>query len=94
MRLSLLCGGFVYGIFGKINLVLFLQIQMVCTSIAVAAVFIFTFQKKLFSSAAKERITSIARWIAPFAVIILLMSVHYRLDGFFLGKQNNRGGGQ
>lgn len=82
----LLCGGFVYGIFGKINLILFLQIQMVCTALAAVSVFIFIFQRGLFLVAHKEKINSIARWIAPFAAIILLMSVHYRLDGFLLER--------
>lgn len=86
LLMILLCGGFVYGIFGNINLIIFLQMQMICTSIAVAAVLIFILQKKLLLPADKEKNRSIAKWIAPFAIIILLMSVHYRLDGFLLER--------
>jgi O-antigen/teichoic acid export membrane protein len=89
----LLCGGFIYYplTFGSINLLLFLKVQLLCTSLAVLAALFFVIKKQLFQSGIKEDIFSILKAITPFALIILLMSMHYRLDGFLLERMHEYG---
>lgn len=82
----LLCGGFIYfpAWFGPISLMLFLKIQLLCTGLATLTVGFFVLRKQLLTPQKKEAFTAILRGIAPFAGIILLMSLHYRLDAFLL----------
>lgn len=89
----LLCGGFIYYplTFGSINLLLFLEIQLLCISLAVVAALFFVLKKQLFRSEIKENIFFLLKTIAPFALIILLMSMHYRLDGFLLERLHVNG---
>lgn len=91
----ILCGSLLYfpSFFGAMSIDRFLQIQIACSLLAVFTAWIvilkkgvkFTFhnnyllRKKIFRSA------------LPFAFIILLMSVHYRLDGFLLGRIHKNG---
>lgn len=82
----LLCGGFIYGLFEPITLQLFLKFQLLSTGLAVLFVGIFLQHKRLFVKHEKEAIAAILKWTLPFAVIILLMSVHYRLDAFLLER--------
>ena len=87
-----ICGSIIYtSFFGNINLLLFLQIQIACSAFAVLAAFFFIAQKKLLVIADKENTASILKMITPFAIIILLMSVHYRLDGFLLERIHYNG---
>jgi O-antigen/teichoic acid export membrane protein len=85
------CGSIIYASLGKISLPNFLQIQIVCTAIAVTVSFVFIVKKKLIVIEAKERIESILTQVMPFALILLLMSVHYRLDGFLLERIHSNG---
>jgi O-antigen/teichoic acid export membrane protein len=86
-----LCGGMIYtSFFGAIDLLLFLQIQTLCTGIAVLLSFLFIAQRHLMA-AGTGSVEGIIRSILPFAVCILLMSVHYRLDGFLLERIHLRG---
>ena len=87
-----LCGGCIYFsfYFGSISLLLFLKIQLAATCIAVAIAFLFIVKQNLIESTDKEYIFHI-KSILPFAVIILLMSIHYRLDGFLLERINTNG---
>ena len=62
-----------------------------CTAIAVTVSFVFIVKKKLIVIEAKERIESILTQVMPFALILLLMSVHYRLDGFLLERIHSNG---
>ena len=89
----LFCAGFIYYplSFGGITIFLFLKIQLACTAIAVATAMIFVVKKRLLDTAPKETLSSIARMITPFALIILLMSMHYRLDGFLLERIHANG---
>lgn len=89
------CGSLLYfpSLFGAMTIDLFLIVQVSCSLLAVLSVWIiivkrgirFTigktsfFQKKIFQSA------------LPFAIILLLMSVHYRLDGFLLERIHPNG---
>jgi len=88
----LFCGSVLYTSFlGDISLVLFLQIQTSCTAIAVLFSLFFILQKKLITSTVKEDFVNILKQVLPFALIILLMSVHYRLDGFLLERMHSHG---
>lgn len=88
----LLCGGFIYtSFFGSMFLVLFLQIQLACTVISVIAGWSFVLVKKLMTVHKKESVTIIIKRIWPFAMIIFLMSLHYRLDGFLLERIHSNG---
>jgi O-antigen/teichoic acid export membrane protein len=82
------CGSFIYFpfLFGSMNLLLFLQLQTVCTGIALLSVLYFAYKKGLLKTAEKESMQQIGAYVLPFALIYLLMSVHYRLDGFLLDR--------
>jgi O-antigen/teichoic acid export membrane protein len=88
----LFCGSIIYSsFFGKISLSLFLRIQIICTGIAALTSFLFIVNKKLIIKTGKEKIESIIRQVLPFTLIVLLMSVHYRLDGFLLERIHSNG---
>jgi O-antigen/teichoic acid export membrane protein len=90
--MTVICGSIIYtSFFGNINLLLFLQIQIACSLLAVITAFVFITNKKLLVVAGKEKMERIIKLILPFAIIILLMSVHYRLDGFLLERINYNG---
>lgn len=85
-----LCGSILYtSIWGSMSLIRFLQIQLACTGMAAMLCLLITVRKQLFTSAAKENVDAIVSQILPFAIIVLLMSVHYRFDGFFLERTNS-----
>lgn len=86
------CGSIIYSsLFGRISLSLFLRIQIVCTGIATLTSFLFIVNKRLIIKAGKEKIESIIKQVLPFTIIILLMSIHYRLDGFLLERIHPNG---
>lgn len=89
----LLCGGFLYFplVFGRISLLIFLQVQSVCTGLAVLAALLVVAVNNWWSGGQKEMLTGLLRSIAPFALVILLMSVHSRLDGFLLLRLHTNG---
>src|SRR6476660_8446712 len=65
----LLCGVFLYlpWVFGHINLLRFLQVQLACTGIAVASAFLVVSYHQWWARGQKENIHLIFRSIAPFA---------------------------
>lgn len=85
------CGSIIYASLVKISLLLFLQIQIVCTAIAVITSFLVIVGKKLIAATGREKIESILKKVLPFTMIVLLMSVHYRLDGFLLERIHPNG---
>lgn len=88
----LFCGVLIYtSLFNKISLPVFLRTQVVCTAIAVIICFLFIVKKKFISINGSKRIESLFRQMLPFTLIILLMSVHYRLDGFLLERIHPNG---
>jgi O-antigen/teichoic acid export membrane protein len=88
----LFCGSIMYtSFFGNISLLLFLRIQIICTGIAALTAFLFITRKKLITAAEREDIDQIIKKVLPFALIILLMSIHYRLDGFLLERIHSKG---
>ncbi|MGN6402629.1 MAG: oligosaccharide flippase family protein [Flavisolibacter sp.] len=86
--LILLCAGFIYYpiAFGDISIVLFLKIQLFCTAFAALAAFLFLVKRRLLTSGSKEKTLAVVKAVAPFSAIILLMSMHYRMDGFLLER--------
>ncbi len=85
--MTVFCGAILYtSFFGSINLVLFLQVQALCTGIACLSAFLMMRKKGLVQEAETIIPSRIIRMILPFAIIILLMSVHYRIDGFLLER--------
>jgi O-antigen/teichoic acid export membrane protein len=89
----LFCAGLIYypASFGSINLFLFLKIQLACTGIATLSALFFALKKQLFVKGAKEDLASIIKTITPFALVILLMSMHCRMDGFLLERMHANG---
>ena len=95
LLMILLCGSLLYfpSEFGSISIGKFLVIQIICSSLALLCALAillrqginfsvnpqWQFSRQLFKSA------------LPFAVIILLMSLHYRLDGFLLERLHPNG---
>lgn len=92
MLMTIFCGSILYtSLFGKISLLLFLQVQAACTALAVTVSFILILKKRLITKAEKQNIENIIKLVLPFAFITLLMSVHYRLDGFLLERIHSNG---
>ena len=91
----ILCGTLLYfpSVFGNMTIGYFLQVQVVCTLFALLVSWFvlvnkgvrFIFQKRIFIQ--KE----IFYQALPFGIIILLMSIHYRLDGFLLERIHENG---
>lgn len=85
--MTIICGSIIYtSLFGAISLLWFLQIQTVSTGVAVLVSFLFILKKGWMVTAKKDDVEKIVKQILPFAIIILLMSMHYRLDGFLLER--------
>ena len=75
-----------------ITLSFFLQMQLFCTAAATSiALFIIHKKKLLYTNAARQKITAVLKAITPFAVIILAMAAHNRLDGFLLERLHRNG---
>jgi O-antigen/teichoic acid export membrane protein len=92
MLMIIFCGSILYSsFFGKISLLLFLQIQTACTALAVSVSFFLILKKKLITTGDKQNVEKIIKQVLPFALIILLMSIHYRLDGFLLERIHTNG---
>lgn len=88
----LICGSFLYtSFFGPLGLLLFLKIQCGCTGVAVLLAWIQVAKKNLVTGGQKEAPDTIVKLVLPFALIILLMSTHYRLDGFLLERLHPQG---
>ena len=88
----LICGAIIYtSFFGLIDLILFLQIQAACIALAVLTGFGFLFNKNIITAGAKDSAVSLLRLVLPFATIILLMSIHNRIDGFLLERIHPNG---
>jgi O-antigen/teichoic acid export membrane protein len=88
-----LSGGFIYFplVFGPISLQLFLSTQLISTGAALVLLAGFVFFKRLFVHGAREEWLPMLKALLPFASIILLMSMHFRLDGFLLERLRSDG---
>jgi O-antigen/teichoic acid export membrane protein len=92
LLMCLICGVIIYtSFFNPINLLLFVQVQAACTALALVVLIIFLVQKKWVPAGRREDMGNIIRAVTPFALIILLMSTHYRLDGFMLERMHPNG---
>jgi len=88
--MTVFCGSLLYtSLFGSISLIRFLQIQTACTGFAVVMCALVIIRKKIITPGVNENVDAIVKQIFPFAIIILLMSVHYRFDGFLLERTNS-----
>ncbi|MFN2457004.1 MAG: oligosaccharide flippase family protein [Chitinophagaceae bacterium] len=83
----LFCGPLLYVVAdADFDIWTFLLIQIGCTLITIVFAFRFILKKELIRSFDRISLKNIFTLIAPFAVIILLMSAHYRIDGFLLER--------
>lgn len=86
----LLCGSFIYypSVAGKITIDKFLLIQIICTAIAVLCVMMVLLRRKVLLSLHLHSFISRKLFLSalPFGLIVVLMSAHYRLDGFLLER--------
>lgn len=90
-----LCGSFLYfpSVAGKMTIEVFLVIQIACTTLAAVCVAAVLLRRGVRFSFATNSFLSkqLLKPALPFAVIVLLMSVHYRLDGFLLERMHKNG---
>ncbi|MBK5272601.1 MAG: polysaccharide biosynthesis C-terminal domain-containing protein, partial [Bacteroidia bacterium] len=86
----LLCGSFLYypAVFGDMTINKFLLSQEACTAVAILCVLAILFRRGISFNMSKPSLLNknLLRAVIPFAAIVLLMSVHYRLDGFLLER--------
>ena len=89
----LVCGSFLYlpVVAGNISIEKFLLAQVACTAIAIVAVVALLKRKHFRFSSLGDQMPrkQIMKAALPYALIILLMTLHYRLDGFLLGLLKN-----
>lgn len=84
--LLLLCAGPVYGFFKPISILLFLQLQTISMGIAAGSLFYYLWRRNTFVPGSKVSLQRIGTWLLPFALLILLMAAHNRLDAFLLAQ--------
>ncbi|HEX8315645.1 MAG TPA: polysaccharide biosynthesis C-terminal domain-containing protein, partial [Flavisolibacter sp.] len=80
------CSVFLYGWWQPITIILFLQLQLFSFVLVNLSLFFLLFRKRMLLSAGRVNLFVVLRQIAPFGAIILLMGMHYRLDGFLLER--------
>lgn len=95
LLMILVCGGFLVfpSVIGTISIQIFLIVQAVCTAMTLIISslilyrngFSFSFHKFSLPDAA------LSKSVIPFGMIVLLMSAHYRLDGFLLERLHYNG---
>ncbi len=90
-----LCGSLLYypSVFGSMTINRFLFTQAACMALAMLCTIAILFRRGVsFSMTGKTLLSKQLFFsILPFAAIILLMSVHYRLDGFLLERIHRNG---
>lgn len=94
MLMILLCGGFLlFPVLGGLGIDRFLWIQVACTAMALLAALAFLQHRgvAIWSLPYKEKIQPLLQSAFPYALIVLLMSAHYRLDGFLLERIHPQG---
>ncbi|MBC7875189.1 MAG: polysaccharide biosynthesis C-terminal domain-containing protein [Ferruginibacter sp.] len=91
----LICGCLIYfpSFAGSgLTIEIFLLVQTGCTAFAVAVVLIVILRKGItFSFKTFTGNQQLFKSALPFAIVVLLMSVHYRLDGFLLERIHSNG---
>ena len=92
LLMTLICGAILYtGLFGKMDILLFLKVQTFSTAFALILVLVFLAGKKILYWSPPELAGNLVSMILPFAACILLMGLHNRLDGFLLERMHNQG---
>lgn len=90
-----LCGSFLYFpvFFGGMTISKFLVCQLACTSLAILCALAILFGRSISFKIRTASLLNknLLKAVLPFAVIVLLMSVHYRLDGFLLERIHSNG---
>lgn len=89
-----LCVGPVYGLFRPMTIILFLQLQAVSLFAALITLMLLLIKRKVFTAGNVATTKAIAAWVAPFVLIVLLMSAHNRLDAFLLERMHPDGARQ
>lgn len=84
--LVLLCIGPVYGFFRPMTITLFLQAQTLSISVALCILLFFLAKRNFFTRGESVAVKTVLTWVTPFALILLLMSAHNRLDAFLLER--------
>lgn len=74
-----------------ITVYFFLQAQLFCTAIATGAAFVIVLKKTVVHVAIRQKTTAVLKQVAPYASIILLMTMHNRLDAFLLERLHRNG---
>lgn len=75
-----------------ITILFFLQAQLLCTALAAGIALLIILKKELlYTTGALQKITGIIKAVLPYALIILLMAAHNRLDGFLLERLHPNG---
>jgi O-antigen/teichoic acid export membrane protein len=91
----LIGGSFLYfpSVAGEMTINRFLLIQICSTLLAITLVLIVLFKKGISFTIGKTLLLNraILRSALPFGIIVLLMSVHYRLDAFLLERIHQNG---
>lgn len=90
----LVCGSFLLlPVLGSITIEKFLLSQLTCTALALLAAFIYLRRKGFVFSFAEKGWFNIRLFkeVLPYGLIVLLMSAHYRLDGFLLERIHPNG---
>lgn len=88
----LFCAPVLYGGIASITITLFLQLQLAATAISLLALAVVLYRKKLFATGpgpAGYRL--VLQRMLPFTLVIFLMALHYRLDGFLLERLRTDG---
>lgn len=90
------CGVFIYlpHVLGGISLQRFLLVQAACLAGAVIAAVFVVYRKRLLVQEAHVHDLNISdtfRGMLPFTLILLIMAIHYRLDGFLLERLHANG---
>ena len=90
-----LCGSVLYlpAVAGRITIQIYLLVQITCTALAVAIVLTVLLRRGIHFSFTINSLLNkqVLKPALPFAIIVLLMSVHYRLDGFLLARMHKNG---
>ncbi|MEK7225281.1 MAG: polysaccharide biosynthesis C-terminal domain-containing protein [Bacteroidota bacterium] len=90
-----ICGSFLIipSAFGTMTVERFLQVQATCTGLAMLSAAGIVLRRGISFSVFNNSVLDfkILKPALPFAIIVLLMSVHYRLDGFLLERLHPNG---
>ena len=95
LLMILVCGSFLVfpSVVGNINIQIFLITQVACTATALIISSLILYKNGFSFSFHKSSLpdAGLIKSVLPFGMIVLLMSAHYRLDGFLLERLHHNG---